>query len=707
MDDLLEFHHQFQHDIMRTADAEGGLQDESFFELIGDMLNEAGEIDTPSWSRHESEWKRRRQGDKRSLTKQIAVTGYSIGTDAEDKTLGLILTDFRYSDTVREMGSPEIKVLFGKLVEFLRAARSEEFRDEIEEASDGAILSDLIANRWSKFDSIKLIVATNASTSTRVDAFSAGEVDSKDVTYNVWDLKRLRKYVEQGQAREDLVIDFENDFGGSIPILKAFGGDAALESYLAVINGVQLASIYKKWGARLLESNVRSFLQARGNVNKGIRDTIAKEPHMFLPYNNGITATAGAVTIGRTSDGLALSSVENLQIVNGGQTTASLHAAMKTAPEQLKNVYVQMKLNIVPNEQSEEVVPKISEFANTQNKVNAADFFSNHPFHIRMEEFSRKIYAPAGESGYQDTKWFYERARGQYADARSNITPAERKKFDGEYPRSGLFSKTDLAKYENSFRCEPHIVSLGAQKNFAHFAKSIGSRWGRHGVSFEEVWYKRLVAKAIVFRATEKLVSAAADTWYEGGYRANIVTYGIAKVVFDSTELNKAIDLDRVWRLQRNPASLELALEIACAEAQEIILNPAAGMRHIGEWAKKEACWKSLKDRNLNYPDEFVEALVDPEDVRAVAQDARADSDLTQDLIGESWIIQVGADFWQDVLEWGTAKKALSPMDDRVLSLCSAIPSKIPTAHQAKTALRCLDKLKGLGYTHEVLKLVE
>lgn len=707
MDGLEEFHQQFQNDIMGTATSEGTLQEESFFELIGDMLNEAGEIDTPSWSRHEGEWKRRRKEDARTLTKPIAVTGYSIGTDKEDSTLSLILTDFRYSESVRAMGSPEIKILFGKLVEFLRAARSEDFREAIEETSDGAILCDLVARKWPQLESIKLIIATTASTSAKVDSYSAGQVDGKSVTYNVWDLKRLQKYVEQGQAREDLVIDLEKDFGGSIPILKAFGGDAALESYLAVINGNQLAGIYNKWGARLLESNVRSFLQARGNVNRGIRDTIIKEPHMFLPYNNGITATADAVTISKTGDGLVLSSVENLQIVNGGQTTASLHAAMKTAPEQLKNVYVQMKLNIVPKAQSEDVVPKISEYANTQNKVNAADFFSNHPFHIRMEEFSRKIYAPAGENGFQDTKWFYERARGQYADARGNKTPAERKKFDGTYPRSGFFTKTDLAKYENSFRCEPHVVSLGAQKNFANFAKSIGTRWGKDGVSFDETWYKRLVSKAIVFRATEKLVSAAAETWYEGGYRANIVTYGIAKVVSDVTEMNKAIDLDRVWRLQRNLTNLEAALDIACSEAQEVILNPVAGMRHIGEWAKKEACWKTLKQRELEYPEEFLDALVDPEDVRSVAQQARADSDMTKELIGESWIIEVGADFWQDVLNWGADKKALSPMDDRVLSICAAIPSKIPSAHQAKTALRCLEKLKGLGYTHAALEVAE
>lgn len=703
METLEDFNQQFQDDIMRDADAEGGLQDESFFEKVSDILNEAGEIDTPSWARHEGEWRRRRKEDARTLTKQIAVTGYSVDESNGQATLSLILTDFQYAETVREIGSPEIKTLFGKLVEFLRAARNEEFREAIEETSDGAILCDLIARRWQKISSIKLIVATNASTSARVDSFTAGEVDGKTVTYNVWDIKRIRKYLEQGQAREDLVINLEKDFGGGIPILKAFSSETSLECYLAVINGVQLANIYGKWGARLLESNVRSFLQARGNVNRGIRDTIVKEPEMFLPYNNGITATADSVSISKTSNGLILNSVDNLQIVNGGQTTASLHAALKTAHDQLSQVYVQMKLNIVPRDQSENVVPKISEYANTQNKVNAADFFSNHPFHIRMEEFSRKIFAPAGENSYHDTKWFYERARGQYADARGNKTVSERKKFDATYPRSSLFTKTDLAKYENSFLCQPHIVSLGAQKNFANFASNIGVRWGKEGLTFDETWYKRLIAKAIVFKATEKLISDASQTWYEGGYRANIVTYGIAKLISDVTEINMAIDLDRIWRLQRVPAPILAALNISCCEAQSVILNPIAGMRHIGEWAKKETCWKNLKEKDLNYPEEFLETLVDPEQVRDVTKNERNERELTEDLLTESWVIEIGSKFWQDVIDWGSSKKALSPKDHQALSICAQIPQKIPTPYQAKTAQRCVGKLTGLGFVHSAL----
>lgn len=703
MDNLEEFHHQLLTDVMRDADATGALQEENFFERSIDLLAEAGEIDGGTWCHDSGSWSRRLSTDKRTVSRDFAVSGYGGDPLESGGTLSLILIDFAYSENLRELGSAEIKELFSKLVEFLRASRNEEFREEIEETSDGAILSDLISQRWSRIENIKLILVSNASTKRTVDAFSAGSVDQKPVTYNVWDLKRLKKFMEQGQAREDLVIDFENDFGGSVPILKAFGNEDALESYLAVVNGSQLAAIYDKWGPRLLESNVRSFLQARGNVNKGIRRTILEEPHMFLPYNNGIAATADSVQIERGQDGLVMTRVENLQIVNGGQTTASLHANRKVAIEQLKNVFVQMKLSVVPSELAEEVVPKISEFANTQNKVNAADFFANHPFHVRMEEFSRRIYAPAGEQGYTEFKWFYERSRGQFADARSKVQGAKLKSFDAEYPRTSLFTKTDLAKYENSFRCEPHIVSLGAQKNFTSFAKNIGSRWGEEGFAFDETWYKRLIAKAIIFRATERLVSGASGRWYEGGYRANIVTYGIAKLVQIAASQRKTIDLDRIWRHQSIPKSLELALDGACCEAQDVILNPVAGLRHIGEWAKKPACWKALQERKLSYPSEFNDILIDPDDARASKRDARMDRDLTVGLKNEAWIFEVGAEFWQDTRAWGKKMKALSPREDETLAVCSNIPSKIPNEIQSRSALKCLEKLKALGYRHPAL----
>jgi hypothetical protein len=483
--------------------------------------------------------------------------------------------------------------------------------------------------------------------------------------------------MEQGQTRENLTIDFKNDFGGGIPILAASHEGSMLESYLAVMPGQQLASIYDKWGPRLLEANVRSFLQAKGKVNKGIRDTIKNTPEMFLSYNNGLSITADSIELEETGSGLKLSRVDNLQIVNGGQTTASLHTAKKLFPDKLEQVYVQVKLTIVPQDQSEVVVPKISEYANSQNKVSAADFFSNHPFHICVEKFSRRVLAPAGKNGYRETKWFYERARGQYADERSRRTPAERKKFDAEYPRSQFLTKTDLAKYENTWVGLPYTVSLGAQKNFTEFAKNIGKRWGANGTSFNELWFKRMIAKAMIFRATEKMVSSS--EWYEGGYRANIVTYSIAKVVHDAKMRGLLIDLDAVWRNQDVSEKLKNALLIAGEEAQGIITNPPSGVRNFSEWAKKQACWQWLSELDLSYSQDFKEVLISEELAGDRVRGARTKKVVEDSIEQQLEVHRLGAPFWVSAKNWALERGLLSPREHVVLSTCAAIPRKLPS----------------------------
>ncbi|MEZ5284682.1 MAG: AIPR family protein [Vicinamibacterales bacterium] len=314
----------------------------------------------------------------------------------------------------------------------------------------------------------------------------------------MWDIGRLHRFAGSG-GREEIVVDLEADFGGGLPVLPAHLSDAGYQAFLAVVPGSQLAAVYERWGARLLEQNVRVFLQARGSVNKGIRNTIENDPEMFFAYNNGITATAEGVETSRDSGGLVVRSVRNLQIVNGGQTTASIHAASRKKDVDLSKVFVQMKLSIIEPSRALDVVPRISEFANSQNRVNAADFFANHPFHVRFEEFSRRVFAPSPDGSFRESKWFYERARGQYQDARTLLNAAQRKKFDLEYPKMQLVEKTDLAKFLNSWRGHPDIVSKGSQKNFAEFARHIGAEWSKDSDAFNEHFYRQSIARRSSF----------------------------------------------------------------------------------------------------------------------------------------------------------------------------------------------------------------
>lgn len=692
MIDLEEFHHELIADIQGDADVFGIVTVEAFFEKVGDLLTEAGELDGANRAYYEG-------GSSRN---PMRIDGYGGDPRDGDGVLSLILCDFSITQEVRLIHKDRLQVLLNNLHRFLKASLKPDFREDLEETSSGFGVADLISATWKDVEKVKLIIVSNADSRTRADAAKVTDVDGKPVTLSVWDLKRLKQYMEQGQARADLRIDFAKDFGGGVPILAASGSDSALESYLAVIPGKQLAAIYDKWGPRLLEANVRSFLQARGKVNQGIRNTIRDEPQMFFSYNNGLSATADAIEVEQTEMGLRLVRADNLQIVNGGQTTASLHAARKAFAEQLERVHVQMKLTIVPREQSEKVVPRISEYANSQNKVNAADFFANHPFHIRAEELSRKVLA-RGEDGYRDTKWFYERARGQYADERGRRTIAERNSFDAEFPRSQFLTKTDLAKFENTWACMPHIVSLGAQKNFAEFAKHIGKRWGTEGAAFDDLWFKRMIAKGIIFRATEKLVSGA--EWYEGGYRANIVTYAIAKLVHDAEEREMVVDLDAVWRYQDVLPDLKAALLVAAAEAQDVITHPPEGVRNFSEWAKKQGCWKRLEDRELIYPEEFDRVLIAPDLANERAREARADKAVKTSVDAELAVHRLGAAFWAEARNWARERGLLSPRENGVLETCAAIPSKMPSDKQCAIAMSALKKLQDEGFSHASLEL--
>jgi hypothetical protein len=240
-------------------------------------------------------------------------------------------------------------------------------------------------------------------------------------------------------------------------------------------------------------------------------------------------------------------------------------------------------------------------------------------------------------------------------------------------------------------------VRLGAQKNFAEFAKNIGKRWGSEGAAFDELWFRRMIAKAIIFRATEKLVSGA--EWYEGGYRANIVTYAIAKLVHDAEEREMVVDLDAVWRYQDVSPDLKSALLVAAAEAQDVITHPPEGVRNFSEWAKKQACWKWLEDRELTYPEDFDRVLISPDLANERAKEARADKAVETSVEAELEVHRLGATFWAEARNWARERGLLTPRENGVLETCAAIPSKMPSDKQCAIAMVALGKLRQEGYS--------
>lgn len=227
---------------------------------------------------------------------------------------------------------------------------------------------------------------------------------------------------------------------------------------------------------------------------------------------------------------------------------------------------------------------KISRYANTQNKVNEADFSANHPYHVELERLSRTVWAPGEQS-----HWFYERARGQYqvAKARQGTTPAQRRRFQETTPPSQKFTKTDLAKYVNSWDQLPHLVSRGAQKNFVPFMGSIekkGAEWLP-----DTDYYRKLVGMAIIFKSAERAARKLAFP----AYRANAITYAMAYLAYRTLG---RIDLMAVWNAQRVSETVEAAIEQWMPAIYDTILE-SAGERNITEWLRERtagmrfSCW--------------------------------------------------------------------------------------------------------------------
>lgn len=672
-----EFFHDFRQELLAGAEANGLFQLDEFMETVAAEL-----VDTGFTEGFELCHYRAQRG--------MRVDGFWFN---DEGVLDLFIADFDSRNELATLNKADVVATFKRVFNFFEASATKYLAGELEVTSPAYGLARQIEDRKDTLRQINLILFSERILSEKIQTLSDTVVADIATVHHIWDISRLHRQRSSRNHKEALDLDFTQMFGKGIASLPAHLGTDAYQSHLMVMPADVLATLYEKFGARLLEQNVRTFLQARGNVNKGIRTTILNEPNMFFAYNNGITATAQEVETAMTAFGPVITRVVDLQIVNGGQTTASLFHTRKRDKADLSQIFVQMKLSVINSLQSEVVVPKISEYANTQNKVNAADFFSNHPFHVRMEEFSRRIWAPAQQGMQRETRWFYERARGQYADAQSKLTPMEQRKFKAEHPKQQMFTKTDLAKFENVWDDHPKWVNLGSQKNFARYAVRIGGEWEKSPDEFNEFYFKRAIARALIFRATERIVSA--QPWYNGGYRANIVAYTLALIshIMKARKLN--INFLDVWNIQKVPKVLENTIAIVSKTVNDDIINPPPGISNISEWCKKDACWTRIQGSAESVANhlssEFYERLLSFDEQSVNMRSAKHTQRIDNGIEAQKKVLAVPAVEWKRIHQLLNEKGLLTPKQDSVLKVAMQIPSKFPTEKQSLVLLEILE----------------
>lgn len=677
-----EFFHDFRQETLAGAEAESTYQLEAFMDVLSNELIETGFIEGFEHCHYRA-------------PKGMRVDGYWFN---DEGGLDIFIADFDSRRELETLIPSELPTIFKRLTNFFEASIAGSLAPDVTTPEYGLVRQ--IADRRAQLRQVNFFLVSERVLSDRFDAYPDNDIAGVRAAYHIWDIARFQRQRSSRGHKEALDIDFVDLFGDGINCLPANLGSDSYQSYLIVMPAMILAKLYDRYSARLLEQNVRTFLQARAQVNKGIRATIINEPQMFFAYNNGVTATAQDVET-RVKDGhLQIVRMTDLQIVNGGQTTASLFHTQRRDKADLSGIFVQMKLSVIDSDQSELVVPRISEYANTQNRVNAADFFSNHPFHVRMADFSRRLWAPPQQGAQRETKWFYERARGQYLDAQSKLTAGEQKRFKAEYPKPQMFTKTDLAKFENVWDDHPKWVNLGSQKNFAKYASRIGKEWEKSSDGFNEGYFKRAIARGLMFRATEKLVSA--QPWYNGGYRANIVAYTLALMGEITKRRHVRVDFQRVWNAQKVDGDLIEALEIIADEVNNEIISPPSGISNVGEWCKKDACWtrisaKADKVADL-LPDSFWEGVQSVEENVAETRSARQTQKIDNGIEAQRTVLAISGPEWTELCNYLKSKRLLTPKEQGIVSVAEKIPGKIPTEKQSQILIEVLEKAKLEGF---------
>lgn len=688
--ELSEFREGILDDVHFNASLNGTSPREEFLVLYASALVDAEEFEDFEQLAYEGVGSRNRK---------IQIDGYYYSE--LDNCLYIIICPFVDSVDVQSLTATEAENQFKKARAFIEESRSGFIQKYAEESSPGYGLAIDVQKRFSKVPKIKFYILTDMVMSNRIREIQSTQIGGSVAEYHIWDISRLQSLQESKTGKEEIVIDLKAFSEHGIPCLEA-GSNDEYTAYLCNIPGAILADLYNRYGGRLLEGNVRSFLSAKGKINREIRNTILNNPEMFFAYNNGIAATAYAVQVEYGEMCPYITEITSLQIVNGGQTTASLASAAindKNKVNGLKGIYVPMKLSVVTPEKAMELIPNIAKYANKQNKVSDADFFSNHAFHIRIEDFSRRVLAPAFMGNQFGTHWYYERARGQYKQEQARMAKPQRDKFLIQNPKAQMFTKTDLAKFFNIYRQLPHQVSAGAQKNFIRFAEWASEAWEKDETEFNEVFFRKIVCLNILFKKTDYIVKHA--TWYEMGYKAQVVTYTLSYLFFAIEKVSADVTLDfrSIWNNQDISHALELQIEQIAEVMYSHLVSPNRDVENVTEWAKREACWKKAKQIEIPLSNEFTAELAlkseEQEDNRAAGKDIKLQNSASQMI----QVADIGVDAWKRLLEWGIAKHIFTPQDISFIRVAISMEKgKFPSEKQCARIMQVLDKARKEGF---------
>lgn len=747
MDNYQEYKQEFLDSLRADSAINGSDTQDEFLSCTLGMLEDFDEVQSPQKVGF---------GDKRCSGQHVMrIDAYAF--DETDHSLELFINDFQDTYETENLTGSKIDELYWRMYYFLDEVCNGKIANYFDDSDDALKIAALIKRRMNAIGDdpeqilkIRMFILTNKELSTDIlnrnlletkirktkgsktvkstKKIKKADFNGKPLEINIWNLERFYEK-EKSFSSDPIVIDFRNDYScDGIPCIKGnIGENLGYEAYIAIIPGKLLSEIYIEHGSKVLEGNVRAFLGTSGSksVNSGIRRTINNEPDKFFTYNNGIATTAADVETEEKDGQLYITKIVDLQIINGGQTTASLAEAVlkKTNPE-LNGIFVPMKLTVIDDRETEnedgvrfydQMVQNIAKYANSQNKVTAADLFSNDPFHIWMEKMSKKIFAPAIHYSVP-TGWYYERSRKRYEQEQFKLkSETDRKRFRAKYPKEQLITKEQLGMYLTTMKEQPNIVAKGKNFVIKEFNTIISQDYKTNKGCFNEFYFKKCICAAIIYRTVDNYLESHKDSarkptgfWYKaGGYKLDIVPYTIAKIIH-SVPAGFTLDWNYIWNRQDLSPAFMHEIEMVTKMTNDFICDSHGVI--VTEYCKRPETWVSYRD-NVRYTptEKFLSELM-PESITKEQEVAsQKDQKDTNDLNYVTEIIKLGAGYWQRLLEEGTSRAALGYVEQNTLRQavdfahkgnipCSA-SGKVParTMALAKSIYDVKDKLESLG----------
>ena len=701
--------------------------------------------------------------------KGVALDAWGFNGDEEMTSTDLFLTVYADPEKNKKISANDLDRHFNWLVRFYEQSINGSMLGKIEDTrSDLYQVADLI-HSTENIARVRLFLLTNAIAPANYDKDNGELNDGTSCEYVIWDAKRVMRQDNILTGKDPIVVDFDADYNSPLQCIKMPDVSENVDCYLCIIPGTILSQVYHKYHQQILEQNVRTFLQFKGASNKGIRDTMightataaekrkgitdmAPEPDMFFAYNNGISTTASEIELRTTEQGQEIVKIKDWQIVNGGQTTASISAVlgMKGVDvSQLSKVFVAMKVSVIKNKDNQAtIVQRISRFANTQSAVKKSDFNINEPFLQELENQSRQEWA-TNTAGKPVSKWFFERTRGQYLD-KAKRTPgkAAEREFYAEYPKRQMFDKTLLSKFMMAWLLDPSSVCKGGENNYAKFF----TRMKTNATKFDTDNYHRTIAKCILFKAIDAFYGK--DGLALPGYKSNMVAYTLSALSHLSS---KKLDLLKIWNEQyvitpsvQNELTIDILsvyAKLLCGaehitfkvkvpytttdgkrrnhyEVREIskediekikattlyrvmqhvkkiekliwdhIVNVDEGT-NINEWTKATRCWDALKTKLDNEG----QKVAIPAELIASAGEAEAEvNEAQQRTIDDAATYDRAV--WFSINSWAKESSALTPRETSFMGQFGYIIARGRpyTYKQARWALQILEKAKEAGW---------